>query len=245
MPNTPNTDTAIPADYDALLALFQSQQSKLSNLQDFTDQLLEQIRLSRHQHFGARSEKFSVDQLSLLAAESSTECADAGNTEQAEGLTNAPDDDAGNDIVPAHTRRKGGRQSLPPELPRIDVVYTLEGNACHCEHCQSTMTVMSERTCEQLDIVPAEVRVLRHIKQVYSCPQCDGMIKTAPMPPQILPKSMASPSTLAHIVTSKYVDGLPLHRQETQLRRLGIELTRATQSQWMIKVGQAIQPLID
>ena len=146
MSHTPDINTAIPADYDALLALFQSQQSRLSNLQEFTDQLLEQIRLSRHQHFGARSEKFSVDQLSLLAEQSSAECVDDGDAEQAEGLTNAPDDDAADNeiVVPAHTRRKGGRQALPPELPRIDIVYTLEGNACQCEHCQSTMTVMSE-----------------------------------------------------------------------------------------------------
>ncbi len=236
------TDAALPTDYDALLTLYKSQESKLSHLHQFVEGLLEQIRLSRHQHFGSRSEKFNIDQLSLLAGEDIAPIID-GDKE-----TVAPSPEEGvNDsmIVAAHCRTRGRRKSLPPELPRINIVHTLEGEACQCEQCQTTLTVISERTCEQLDIIPAQVQVLRHIKTIYGCPQCEGQIKTAPMPPQLLPKTMASPGTLAHIVTAKYVDSLPLYRQEKQLGRSGIDLPRSTMAQWMIKAGMAIQPMIN
>jgi transposase len=237
------TDAALPTDYDALLTLYKSQASKLSHLHQFVEGLLEQIRLSRHQHFGARSEKFNIDQLSLLAGDTGLPKTDSG--EGAADATQEKVETEDSMIVPAHCRTRGRRKPLPAELPRINVVHTLDGEACQCEQCQSTMAPISERTCEQLDIIPAQIQVLRHIKTVYGCPQCEGQIKTAPMPPPLLPKTMASPGTLAHIVTAKYVDSLPLYRQETQLRRSGIDLPRSTMAQWMIKAGVAIQPLIN
>ena len=74
---------------------------------------------------------------------------------------------------------------------------------------------------EQLDIVPATVRVLRHRRGKYRCPHCEGHLVTAPLPPQPIPKSRASPGLLAHIAVGKFVDGLPLYRQHQQLVRIG------------------------
>ena len=101
------------------------------------------------------------------------------------------------------------------------------------------------RSPEQFDIIPAQVRVLRHVRKKYACPHCQVGVKTAPLPPQPLQKSMASPGLLAHIAVAKYQDALPLHRQEHILKRIGIELPRATLAAWMIKLGIWIQPLIN
>ena len=98
---------------------------------------------------------------------------------------------------------------------------------------------------EQLDIVPAQVRVLRHVRKKYACPHCQLGVKTAPLPPQPLPKTMASPGLSAHIAVAKYQDALPLHRQEHILQRIGLDLPRATLAAWMIKLGIWIQPLIN
>ena len=65
------------------------------------------------------------------------------------------------------------------------------------------------------------------------------------MPTQPIPGSIASPGTLSHIVTDKYVNGLPLYRQEAQFNRLDIPLTRSTIAQWVIKMGVLVQPLIN
>ena len=99
---------------------------------------------------------------------------------------------------------------------------------------------------EQLDIVPAKVRVLRHVRGKYRCPSCEGHLRTAPMPAQPLAKSFASPGLLAFIVTAKYVDGLPLYRQQQQFGRIGVELSRTTLAQggW-VGMGELVVPLMN
>ena len=67
----------------------------------------------------------------------------------------------------------------------------------------------------------------------------------APVPPQPIPKSIASPALLAHVATQKFVDGMPLYRQEVALKRIGVELPRSTLASWMVKVGRLAQPLIN
>jgi transposase len=89
------------------------------------------------------------------------------------------------------------------------------------------------------------MEVLKHIRFKYGCPCCRQGVKIAPVPPHILPKSKASPSLLAHIVTAKYVDALPLHRQEGQFARLGVDLPRATMASWMVKLGECVVPIIN
>jgi transposase len=95
------------------------------------------------------------------------------------------------------------------------------------------MRRIGEETSEQLDIIPARIQVLRHIRPKYACPVCAEGVKTAPLPAQPIPKSLASPGLLAHITVAQfdktgYADALPLYRQEQILRRIGIELPRAT-----------------
>lgn len=148
--------------------------------------------------------------------------------------------------IPEHKRKKKGRKKIPKNLPRLDVIHDLPDEEKICSKDGSPLTRIGEITSEQLDYVPAKVRVLRHVRYKYACKCCGTTLKTADKPKTLLPKSMASPSLLAHITTAKYVDGLPLHRQEKQFSRLGIELGRSTMAQWMIKIGgEAVQPLIN
>ena len=79
----------------------------------------------------------------------------------------------------------------------------------------------------------------------YACKTCRTGIYAAPLPPQPIPKSLASPTLLAHVAVSKYADGLPLYRQETMFRRLGIDLPRASLANWMVKTGELVQPLVN
>ncbi len=99
--------------------------------------------------------------------------------------------------------------------------------------------------CEQVEIIPATIRVLRHVRPKYACHDCHAGVHVAPLPPQPIPKSLASPALLAHVAVSKYADGLPLYRQETILGRIGIELPRATLASWMVRAGELVQPLVN
>jgi transposase len=122
---------------------------------------------------------------------------------------------------------KPGRARLAAHLPRVDVLHELSVAERQCA-CGAVLEKIGEELSEQIDYVPAKVQVLRHVRIKYACPGCEQCVKTAPVPEHILPKTNASPGLLAQLVTSKYVDSLPLYRQEAIFERHGIRLPRAT-----------------
>ena len=149
-------------------------------------------------------------------------------------------------LIPAHERKKRGRKKLSPELPRVEVLHDLADHEKVCAKDGTALERIGEEICEQLDYKPAQVRVLRHIRPKYACPCCREGVKIAPTPLALFPKSLATPALLAHIVTAKFVDGLPLYRQESQFARLGVSLGRATMAGWMIRLGGThLVPLIN
>ncbi len=228
----------LPDDLEGLKSLAHQQQQQIEQQSQFIERLLEQIKLARHQHFGVRSERFSPDQIQLAFNEAEASVA----AEQAVS-DNSQNDDAL--TVSSYRRSKGGRRPLPAELPRVEVVHALDDEACTCDVCQAHLEVIGQKVSEQLDLIPAQVRVLKHVRHTYRCPDCEGQIKTAPRPAQPIPKSNASPGTLAYVAISKYADALPLYRQEQRLKRIGVELPRATMASWMVKAGALVQPMIN
>lgn len=193
--------------------------------------LQEQLNLALARRYAASSEKVSPDQIWLF-----DEAETDGSEPDLTGATNTV-------TIAAHTR-KTGRKPLPESLPRVEVVYTLDESDRICPHDGAILNEIGEVISQQLDIIPAKIQVIRHVRKQYAC-TCGQCIKTAPLPAQPIPKSLASPGLLAHIAVSKYQDALPLYRQETILKRIGVDLPRATLSNWMIQAGQLIQPLIN
>jgi transposase len=105
------------------------------------------------------------------------------------------------------------------------------------------MVEIGQEISEQLDIVPMQIRVLRHIRKRYGCPSSLHAPLTAALPPQPLPKSNASADFLAMLLTVKFVDGLPLARFEYVLDRHGVPVPRQTLARWVIGAGRLLQPL--
>jgi transposase len=130
---------------------------------------------------------------------------------------------------------------LPAELPRIEVIHDLPESQKQCA-CGAALSRIGEEVCEKLDIIPAKVQVIRHIRYKYAFKGCEGVnsdtptVQIAPAPPQLIPKSMATAGLLAHIVVSKFEDALPFHRQSKQFTRMGIDLPRATLCNWSKKI---------
>ena len=127
--------------------------------------------------------------------------------------------------VGTHRRGTPKRAPIPQSLPRIDIKHRLPEDERTCPHHGVELERFGEVVSEQLDIIPMQVRVLRHVRGKYRCPCCEGHLRTAPMPAQPVPKSFASPGLLACIATAKYADALPLYRQCQQLQRIGVELS--------------------
>ena len=152
--------------------------------------------------------------------------------------------------IKAHKRKKLGRKPLPADLPRVDVIHDLseEEKVCACGYIKSRI---GEEVSEQLDMIPAKIQVIRNIRYKYVCKKCEGVevdepaVTIAPLPEQIIAKSMATPGLLAHIITAKFVDALPFYRQEGQFSRLGIEIPRSTMCGWAIKVADRCEALLD
>ncbi len=193
--------------------------------------LRQQLQLLRQKRFGAGSEKLSEEQLLLML--------------EGEGTPTTPPEPPETIAVKGHQRAKGGRRPFPGNLERIEILHDLSPEEKICPHDGHPLKRIGEETSEQLSYKPAQMRVLLHVRPKYACPVCEEGVVIAPPPAQLIPKSMASPSLLAHIVVSKYVDALPLYRQEQIFLRLGVDLVRSTMSSWMIHSGQAVQPLIN
>lgn len=201
-------------------------------------QLYEQLRLARRRLFSPSSETHAgqgwlFDEAEVQAAASSE--AD----ERVELPAAAP---PAQDSAPK--RARGKRQPLPAELPRLDVIHDVPEAERTCA-CGTPMVEIGEEVSEQLDVVPMQIRVLRHVRKRYGCPAGEHAPVSAPAPAQVLPKSNASNDLLAMLVTAKYVDGLPLARFEYVLGRAGVIVPRQTQARWIIRTAGALQPLLN
>lgn len=197
--------------------------------------ILEDYILSlKQKQFGSSSEKLSPAQTGLFdEADGDTAEIEADNVAAIDTID-----------IPAHSRSKR-RVSIPADIPRIDIVHDLPDEQKVCPHDGTALKRIGSETHEQLDIVPATVQVLNHIRYKYACPCCEKHLITATKPAQAIEKSIASPGLLAYIATQKYVDGLPLYRQVEIFKRIGIEMDRGTLASWMVKCGQLVQPLIN
>jgi len=147
--------------------------------------------------------------------------------------------------VPEHTRAKRGRKPLDAALPREVIRHELPEGERLCPHDGATLTEIGVEASEQLDIIPAQVKVIRRERVKYACPCCRQGVTVAPAPKRLLPKALLTESALAWVITAKYQDALPLYRQANLLNRFGGDLVRNTLAHNVMRVGRAVQPLIN
>lgn len=239
--------TEMPTSVNELQALVAQQQATIEANATLIDEQAALItffrewkRLIDSQRFGSKSERFAtIPEQGHLFNEAELEAHNSGANEDGD-LTDAEVS------VPAHTRKKGGRRPLPDFLPVQEVLHDLREEEKICAHDASHALVeIGRETSDQLKFIPATVEIVHHIRPKYACPTCKEGVKIAPMPKLPVPKSIATPSLLAQVATSKYVDGLPLYRQEKIFERLGLDISRATLAHWMVKMGDLVEPLMD
>lgn len=186
----------------------------------------EQFRLSQHQKYGSSSEKTDSNQLNFFneAEKLSAQTAEEPVMEEV--------------LVNRKNKRSKSRKTYE-DLPIEEVYYTLAEDEKTCPNCDHELHEMKTEVRKELKIIPAQVKVVHHIKQVYACRYCDeqgtgGTIITAPMPKPVLEGSMVSPSLLAFIMERKYNQALPLYRQEQSFVNFGIDISRQNMASWII-----------
>lgn len=233
--------TTIQQDYTTIQQTYTDLERRHSILKEGYDLLEEQMRVLKSEIYGRKSEQYSREDALQASLFNEAEVAVDESTEsdKAEEIT-----------VAAHKRVTGGRRPLPPEFPRVEVIHDLSESEKICG-CSKEMSRIGSEVSEKLDIVPAKIQVIRNIRYKYACKSCEGTeseggaVRIAPLPPQLIPQSMATAGLLAWILTSKYADSLPLYRQEKIFERLGVEISRATMANWVIHVGVSCESLIE
>ena len=198
----------------------------------------EQFRLNQQRKFGSSSERTNTEQLQLF--------------NEAEVEANPPGEEpAVEEITYRRRKKQGQREELLEDLPFETIEYRLPSEEQVCPSCGGALHEMSTEVRHELKIIPAQVSVVKHIRYVYACRRCEQEdiqtpIVTAPMPAPALPGSLASPSAIAFTMTQKYVEGMPLYRQEQQWDRLGIKLSRQTLANWIVRgADRWLRPLYE
>lgn len=233
--------STLPDSPDFLKEMIVDLHERISDLQvahdKQTDILLEQIQHLRVQLFGRKSEKGLVTDAQPLPL---FDLPEPDLDEQEEQTV----------VVPAHRRRKSGRKPLPENLPRIEKIDDIDEADKVCG-CGCELSRIGEEVSEKLDIIPARIQVIRHIRPKYACKNCEGVqddgpaVKIAPVTPTLIPKSIATAGLVAFIMTGKFIDHIPFYRQEKQFRRLGVEISRTSMCNWAMQAAAACQPLLN
>ena len=192
--------------------------------------------LSKHKQFGASSEKSQYDQLCLF---------DEAEKEADDRIAEPEFEE----IKIKRKKRVGKKDEMLSDLPVEVVEYFLPKEEQFCLECGSPMHIMGKNIRRELKIIPPQVKVVEHVQYIYSCRDCekysDGtpIVKSAVSEP-VIKGSIASPSTVAYIMSQKYVNALPLYRQEKEFERLGIEISRQTMANWVIRCAKDwLEPL--
>jgi transposase len=211
-------------------------------LSNETSLLKEQMALLKQMIFGRKSEK-----LQLESAPSQLHF-DFGAEDSKESSTDYNQVESTVEVT-SHKRRKRGRKPLSDDLPRIERIIDIPEKDKICE-CGCEKSVIGKETSEQLEYIPAKCEVIVNVRPKYACRNCEGTesdkpaVMIAPPPVQIIPKSLATASLLAYTITSKHVDALPFYRLSNMFSRHGVQLSRATMCNWVLKVASLLKPMI-
>jgi transposase len=222
------------ADLATARALITTLQEQLATSQQEVLSLRHQLDVLCQRLFGKKSERVDPRQLQLALEQLANEPGPVAEPIEM---------DSGETPVREHARRRPtGRRPLPAHLPRrrVEIDVADAEKTCACGHAR---TRIGDTVTSKLEYEPASFVVIETARAKYACPHCHTGVVEAPAPPQAVEKSLAGEGLLAHVIVSKYVDHLPLHRLVGIFAREGIDLSRTTLCDWVADVATALAPI--
>lgn len=233
--NLPDSPDSLKEIISQLTKQLGDSQQKCDDYKNKYEQLIEALRLAKQRHFEPSSEK------NLQA-----DLFDEAGVELPEAVKEILESDQNEEIeVAAHKRKKHPvRTTLPEFLPREVVLHDLKDEEKICS-CGENLVRIGEEISEQLKYIPAQLSVVQHVRPKYACKPCEENVKIASMPVLLLPKSIATPELISHIIVAKYCDHIPLYRQESIWARLDIAMPRSSLCGWLLKTAEICAPLIE
>lgn len=200
---------------------------KQKELEFMNAMLSDRLALARRKQFGSSSEKYAegYEQMDLFnEAEAS-----------ADPETEEPSFE---EVHPSSYKRKKRTGKKEEDLSDFEITETIEyklaGEDRYCPDCGKKYKVVTRETVKRLKFVPAKFEVVEEVTYVYSCPECGSMKRPVKTPPLVAGGSIATPSLVAGIMNAKYVNGMPLARQEREFARYNLNLSTKTMANWII-----------
>jgi transposase len=213
---------------EKLLNIIEEKDRRIAELEKQVEWFLTQIRLAKHKQYGVSSEQTHPNQMSLFNETEST----AELTRPEPKITE----------VRAHYRKRTRltTDKLPEDLPVEVIEHKLPEEDRNCPECGSNLHTMGKEVREEIKIIPAKAVIVRHVRHIYACRNCEATsdhvpIVKADLPEPVIKGSFASPEAIAHIAVQKFMMGSPLYRQEQEWKQHGIQLTRQTMANWLVK----------
>ena len=216
-------------DTDSLKALAIRQHTEILGHKSEIENLKLLVMKLRRKQFGPRSEKLGeqIEQLELQLEELEIQ-----EASKLPALIAVPD----------QPKKKPARRPLPDNLPREVETCTPKHQAC--PDCGGKLDALGEDVSEKLEYIPAHFKVICTVRPKLSCRGCHKIVQE-PAPSSPIEKGIAGPGLLAHVLTSKYADHLPLYRQSEIYEREGIDLDRSTLADWVGGASRIMEPLVD
>lgn len=212
---------------------------KQKELEFMNAMLSDRLTLAQRKRFGSSSEKYAegYEQMDLFNE------AEASAGSEAEKP-------AFEEVHPSSYKRKKRTGKKEEDLSDFEVTGTIEyklaGEDRYCPDCGKKYKVVTKETVKRLKFVPAKFEVVKEVTYVYSCPECGSMKRPEKTPPLVSGGSIATPSLVAGIMNAKYVNGMPLARQEREFARYNLNLSTKTMANWIIGCADRyLTPLYD
>ena len=216
-------------------------ENTIKDLQNQVSNLTEMVLLLRKEKFGSSSEKTKkqIDgQLSLF------------NEAEVEADSKSEEPVICRKGSMYHRKSKTSREELLKDLPVEEFPCVLHPDDMFCNQCGTTLKEIGfVKVRDEIEYIPAKVQIIRYMQQACECPACKHttrpFIKKAAVPKSVLNHSLASPSSVSYVMYQKYVNSVPLYRQEKDWEQMGIALSRATMANWVIRSSQEhFEPII-
>ena len=227
------------ADLETLKATVANLEKENAELRRKLERMNELLLNAQRARFGQSSEK------SVYVMEDGAEQLQLFNEAEKEQDAKAEEPTPETFTVAEHKRKKKrSQEEILAELPVEEVVYELNEDQLNCTKCSGKLRMIGkELVRKEMITIPAQTKMLHYISCSYACDCCEkdtgyASIYKARTPPPLMKRSMASPSSVADVMTKKYVDGLPLYRQEQIWKRNGVQLSRNTLANWVIQCSQ-------
>ena len=198
---------------------------KQKELEFMNAMLSDRLALAQRRRFGSSSEKYADGYEQMDLFNEAEVNADMDTAEIEEEI-----------VIPSHKRKKrtGKKEE---DLSNFEVTETIEykltGEYRYCPDCGIKYKVVTKEVVKRLKFIPSTFEVVEEVTYVYSCPKCGTMIRPEKEFP-LIKGSIATPSLVAGIMNAKYVNGMPLARQEREFARYDLNLSTKTMANWII-----------